>query len=498
MAGRLTLSFAWLAALAGCAVDGEVARAAWLQDTLVRDNQVFLDREPELAGGKLAKMAARPYDYFRGSASQFGRDFSETGSPGHWPTRYLDRDTWDVALVGDPHPENIGTFLGRDALVRVEFNDFDAAIHGPWVSDVRRLALGFALACRQVRASQAADAIEAIAQADCAAWSSAVVEGYVAAIPALADDPEAGITLREGESQGLIVDDMLARAREDGDAGTRLADYTLVEAGGRSMVYAELEPPVVMTFGAFEIEVHSDTVLEPTPAERELVEAVLREYPASLEQPIALEQFELLGLSRRLGSGVSSYPVPRFYLLLAGPSESPDDDVLLEAKQVLDPILLPDTPRLPRPGWPDNASRVVAMQRELQSAGTDRWLGGVQVGGFAAKLRHYSGYQLGFSVDRLVAKLGEGKWTSADMQVFADQAGRLLALAHARASKADGRRGGPAIARVLEPDPAGFVRETNEFVASYAERTELDHALLVDLLETRGPTLGYRAQGANE
>ncbi|MCA9699935.1 MAG: DUF2252 family protein, partial [Myxococcales bacterium] len=480
-----------------CDVDPELARKGWLQDTLVRDNQIFLERDPELAGGKLAKMGAAPYDYFRGSASQFGRDFTQAGSPGYWPTRYLDDEGWDVALVGDPHPENIGTFIATDGVVRVEFNDFDGATWGPWISDLRRLALGFDVACRQLRQRQADDAVNVLVEDDCVAWPRAVVEGYLAELPLVAADPDdpQRLRLREGQSHGLVVDDLLEKAREDGDAGSRLEDYTVVENGERRMVYGQIEPGSVARFGDREIALYGDTLVELGDDERQLVEALLDTYPLSLSEAVPVAELELIGVARRLGSGVSSYPVPRYYLLLAGPSDAPDDDFMLEAKQILDPLLLPGAPRQPRPGWPDNVTRVIEMQRLLQDDGADRWLGGAMLGDLALKVRHRSGYTRGFSVDRALEKLGEGDWVAADLLLFAEQAGRLLAVAHGRAPKGDGQRGGPAIARAIEADPQGLVDETVDFIAVYGPRTALDHGLLGELIEEHGPSLGYRRQG---
>ena len=45
-------------------------------------------------------------------------------------------------MLGDPHPENIGTYPLPDGAVALDFNDFDLAGRGPFTGDLRRLALG--------------------------------------------------------------------------------------------------------------------------------------------------------------------------------------------------------------------------------------------------------------------------------------------------------------------------------------------------------------------
>ncbi|MFV8753230.1 DUF2252 family protein [Nannocystaceae bacterium ST9] len=492
--GRLT-PLLCVGLASACVVDPELARRGWLHDTLIRDNQVFLERSPELVAGKFAKMALGSYDYFRGSASQYGRDATEAGSPGYRAMAYLDEDAWDVALVGDPHPENLGTFLDLEGRVRVEFNDFDAATYGPWPLDVRRLALGFDAACRHVLELQA-DAettpSESLVESDCLRWAEAATRGYVEQIAIVGVDPSAGVELREGEPElGVIVDELLADAREDGDAGSRLTDHTEIVADQRRFRLGAIEPPLTVAIAGFEVEIQQDTLVEASDADRELIDGLLSRYAETLEGPSDAHPLVLLDLARRLGAGVSSYAVPRYYLLFEGPSEAHDDDLLLEAKQLLDPLSLPGIPRNPALTWPDNGTRVISLQRALQAPGSDRWLGHATVGGMAIGVRHRSGYQRGFAVDRMSERLAEGDWTRADVEQFAGLAGALLAHAHARASKADGTLGGPAIARALADDREGFVRETLAFVADYGPRTAKDRQLLIELIAAHGLTLDY-------
>src|SRR5262249_61980784 len=101
------------------------------------------------AAGQLARMGEPPFGYFRGSAPQMMRDMLEPGGAAVQSFRFTDTEVEDVALVGDPHPENVGGYRTADGTITIDFNDFDAASYGPFELDGRRLAVGFWVAGAQ-------------------------------------------------------------------------------------------------------------------------------------------------------------------------------------------------------------------------------------------------------------------------------------------------------------------------------------------------------------
>jgi len=109
---------------AGCAGEAPT-RARRIVEALSDDNLVFDAREPELVAAKLRKMQRGPYEWLRGTASLCWRDLMEPG--GDRPrTTFGDPLSSRVLLVGDPHPENLGTFHAADGTMFVDWNDFDA------------------------------------------------------------------------------------------------------------------------------------------------------------------------------------------------------------------------------------------------------------------------------------------------------------------------------------------------------------------------------------
>lgn len=493
--------------LVGACDPGEGARGQWLHNVVVLDNQVFFETEPELAGGKLAKMDLDLYAYFRGTAGCYARDLAQAGGPGYMPTEFLTEDAADVALIGDPHLENIGTYLrrglqdepagdssAREGVLVVDFNDYDAATYGPFHFDVRRLALSAAIASASIDALSPGF-VEATAEAP-----RALTQAYVDEIERLhgggADEP---LTEESGEL-GTILADLVEKAREKGDDREELSDYTEIVDGERSLAVRENDPAISWRAGSYSHVVYDDEVAAVAADDLWIVTSVLEDtYPATVADPATLgtvaETLRIKGVGRRLGAGVASYPVRRYYVLVEGPTGSIADDWILELKQVFDPLVVPGLEQAAggRP-FADNGERVVAMQRGLQGASdNDALLGYGAAGGLTMRVRERTKYQRGVGVDRIAEKSAEGKWTADDYLDYVRWAGRLLARAHARGVKRDGHAGLLAIAAALGGDGggAGFVDETVAFVDLYAPVVEGDALRFRELLASYGPALGY-------
>jgi uncharacterized protein (DUF2252 family) len=493
-------TWAWVGVVLVAACDAqsvELARAQWLRHTLVLDNQAFLERDPEQTGGKLAKMGEGPYAWFRGTAAQYARDVMEPGGLGYLPSAYESADTRDVALVGDPHPENIGSFArAPDFEIIIEFNDFDAATFGPYGFDLRRLALGFWIAGEQLLRTTTVDgAALALGEEHRTAAARAVARGYAAEIATLAVAIRQGSAMEaDNEPRGAILEELAETARDDGRTEERLADYTRVEDGQRVMFYGDIDAPRVLEYGGFAQSVYEDTVGPVDVSEQQrLADLVSRYSPMSFgHTPRDAAALRLKGTSRRLGAGVSSYPVLRYYALLEGPSVAVEDDVLLELKQVLDAVPMPGLPRWPAQPFYTNAERVAVMQQRLQgTADADPWLGWVGAGADGYRFRWRTGYQHGLQISMLAEGFVEGEFTADDFVELAELAGRLLARSHGRAPKLDGRSGAPAIADAIAGDDEGLVEEVVGFVERYAPQVLADYDVFVELLETHGPRLGY-------
>jgi hypothetical protein len=270
---RARVATCLLLALAGCG-HGAATRAS-LEQRLRAHHAGLLARDPPAVAEQLARMARGSFSFFRGSAGLHPDE----------PSRFLTPESAQVAIFGDPHPENIGTFLTPRGERVVDFNDFDLAGHGPYVRDLRRLALGLWLT---------ADMAD-LGRRGRERTVEEMVEGYLAELQSLARG-EPPVSLRVQSAFGGDLTALLAEGDHPG-----------------------LENTI-------------------TAADRALVEEALRAYPATVLQPSSLPPGSLaIKRITRPSTGIASLQVLRFRVRVEGPTPAEDDDWTLELKETAPP-----------------------------------------------------------------------------------------------------------------------------------------------------------------
>jgi hypothetical protein len=245
-------------------------RPEYLRRVLLEHDRAALARDPALVAGKYERMARSTFAFFRGTAWLIPRE----------PSRF---EAAPVAVIGDPHPENVGTFVTGAGLRVVDFNDFDLAGYGSYVEDLRRLAVGLWIV---------ADMGD-LGHKQRLRVVNELVDGYLAEVRGLGRG-EKPVALREDSFTGEL-EDILVRADEPTDGSKEAA---------------------------------------AAPEERKLAEALLAAYPKTLLHP---ERFRpaMFAVKRitRQNAGVASFPVLRLRALVEGPGPSEGDDWLLELKE---------------------------------------------------------------------------------------------------------------------------------------------------------------------
>jgi uncharacterized protein (DUF2252 family) len=109
-------------------------------------NRAFAHRNPELLRLKVARMAAGPFAFFRGTFHLFARDVMDKSW--EW-SPLMSGSGVEMDLVGDIHSENYGTYKAADGKVHYDINDFDETTRGRFDFDVCRLATSLFLAARE-------------------------------------------------------------------------------------------------------------------------------------------------------------------------------------------------------------------------------------------------------------------------------------------------------------------------------------------------------------
>jgi len=480
----------------GCLKTELTDREAWLVHTLTQDNEDLIRRNAALVEQKYAKMASSAYAYFRATQAQFVRDHTEhTSLP--YPTSFGSTASSRVIILGDPHLENIGTYFvgnphaGDPLELTLEFNDFDGATLGPYYLDVRRMAVSFFVALQDLTAI--ADNAVIVDQATLQEVIQTFTEAYVSAI---AGDAPENFRLGSATSVTPFFADLLDSAEGDGLDREELDDYTEINgAGERVIKYSAcrtIEACEVPSTGFFD-----DTLVLPTRDEREMITSLLNSYPATPISPSVLSPSArvIKGVSRRLGGGISSYPLKRYYVLIEGATSSPSDDILLELKEAREPFEIDGLVSKPRLWMDSPAERIVRMTRILQSFhDADPLLGWGESKPMSFRVRDRIKFQKGFDIPDLRGPLRRETASIAELMTFAQEVGKLLAAAHSRATlRGISESPQASIKEALgttESTIHPFTTEVVDFAMAYGERVLADYQSFLSLLDTEGPLLG--------
>ncbi len=439
--------------VASCASPEVADREQRIVTALADDNYLWALRDPELTRLKLVKMQRGPYEWLRGTASLFWRDLMEPGAE-RSASAFGDPESSRVLVVGDPHPENAGTFRAADGTMLVDWNDFDSTGYGPFTGDLRRLGAGLVIAAED-------DAIgaELVRRA---------ATGYASQLAAIAAGQRAGAT---GMGEHPLLDDELDTAKTRGDRNYALDEVAPARNGVRALAFGDLEP--VAADGVFE-----DRLMPVSPAVADWIDrAIAQWYPGVLDAASAVIKLR----SRRVGAGVSSYAAYRYNVVLEGPTTEVTDDILLEVKETREGVIIRGVPRLAAAEWSSPAARSVATQRRLQArADADPLLGHALVGGLSLKLRNREAYQRGINREDLTALAGGNAAERAQLADLAEIYGGMLARAHGQALTENAVTGASVIAPLLAGRESAFADDIVRLAADDAALVHADHMLMKD------------------
>lgn len=454
--------------LAGCGSPTvDESRKAQIANVITTADEPLLRTRPNLVAGKYARMAANPYDFFRATVPLSWSDYRN--------------NEWDLGasafaldgplapVLGDPHPENFGTLLSADGVLALEPNDFDGADFAPYLWDVRRLTTGMALAARLTNLE------DPIAQ-ETTAHSARVIaraaaEAYGQTILALS---KGGERMRmTSANDNPILEDLFSRAEEGLTDRSELTDLTTLENGRRLLRHGVLDPADP-----------AERYLELPPWALAALPDTLNRYRQTLLNPPESAYFKVLDAVRAVGSGVASWARVRVVLLVRGPTDDPNDDVLLELKELNDSGLGGHYPPFVR--YDDVAERIRSTSRAAWVKpdaeplwGTSEWLG------FPVQVKRESDAHKTIRIRRM----NEERGTPDALEGLARQLGEILARAHTATPK-NAEWVARDIAQVIARNPSEFADEQADVGDRYAQRVLEDHQLFRALLEERGPRLG--------
>lgn len=388
-------------------------------------------RIPDLVAVRVARMAASPYGFLRGSAVVMADDVARLPSTGITPV-----------VCGDAHLGNVGFYASPERDLVMDLNDFDESHPGAWEWDLRRLVASTWVAGRENGTSEkkCEEAVRACAGA------------YRDEMRYLAEQPLFSRSFERLDMDRLAhhasdssLDSELKRAAKRARKRTSdraLPRFTAEDKGERRIVE---EPPLITRL---------------PDAEAEMLAEGLDDYLQTLDPHWRrmLGGYTLVDVAHKV-VGVGSVGLRAYVALLEG--SSGDDVIFLQLKQARRSVLAQyvhgENARHGHQG-----ERVVEYQQALQTV-SDPLLGWTTVDSRDFYVRQFRNMKGAVSLKKISASA---------LANYAGLAGRLLAKGQARTSGASMIAGYLGAGKNVDKAMARFAR-------AYADQTEADHEALL-------------------
>jgi uncharacterized protein (DUF2252 family) len=393
--------------------------------TIVAQNEI---RVPELVPIRHYRMAASPWNYYRGAAAVMAGDLASQPDSG-----------LIVQLCGDAHVLNFGLWATPERNLLFDVRDFDETLPGPFEWDVKRLAASLVVAARE----------NEIAPTVASAAVTAGVEAYCRRMRRYRTMPELDIWY-----DGMRVDSLI-RFFEPADRG--LISVYIEKKRDRRTSRGAFAKLTAMTHGRPRITVDPPVRVTISDEEQaDIVGHLLAGYRLTLQddRQSLFDRFTVVDVVRQV-VGVGSVGMQVYLVLLEGRTGA--DPLFLQAKQA-GPSVYEAHAHPSRHG--SHGARVISGKRLVQSA-TDIFVGWGSLYGKDYYVRQFRDMKIIPTTELIAPRLVE----------FATACGKALARAHART-------GDPvAIDSYIGKGPR-FAAELGRFAQLYADQNERDHAQL--------------------
>jgi len=419
-------------------------RQTKIVEVLVDAFSELMAADPDAFRQKFRKMAAGPFAFYRGTACLFYADVD--GKEDRW----ADERTSRVWIQGDLHAENFGTYMAGDGVFVFDVNDFDEAYLGHFTWDIKRMAASIALL----------GWMKAISDEDIAGLIERYVRAYMEQVRYFVEtDRDHEYALRidttEGEIHKMLLRTRL-NTRVDLLEKTTLIDENFDRRFRRSPGVHELDDAE-----RAKVRTAYEAYLETIPSEKRF-------------RSLTYEVKDIVG---RKGFGIGSAGLPAYNILVEGPTQALENDVVLSMKQgnVASPSRIVHDERIE--GYFDHHGHRTAVSQRALQAHADPWLGYTEMDG------------VGYVVSELSPYIEDIEWSDftepEDMAPVLDYLGRATAKVHCVADEDSdpeivGFQTEDEIVEAVSGNEDEFVEEMVDFGMGYAAIARNDHGLFVD------------------
>jgi uncharacterized protein (DUF2252 family) len=402
------------------------ARREHVRSTIREDHAGRIEQRSLGARKKFDVLAADLFKFFRGTALLFYRDMA--GQDPNMPT---------VMALGDVHPENFGVMPDEHGAPIFGVNDFDEAAYAPFTWDIKRGAVGFWIAARQEGGMKRAKRRRVVER---------FVTGYLDAMQGYAEHATERDNAWRIDNSPKVIQRLFEQASEARREWLR-DDY--LDPSGRCF--------------------RADDELQPISGEKAKFQKAVDDLAKArnLKAVKRLGPLKVKDVCVRHGQGTASLGLPRYYVLIEGPSQDATDDLIVEFKRARRSALEGLTPPSDFHAG-DKADRIVHGQT-VQLAHGDVFYGAVTIDGQSFMSRERAPFRDDIDLDELSAKT----W-----KAYARACGAALAQSHALSDEL-GRIDydvEPSIVAAAAPR-ALFVADMLRFAEEAADRLKADHAL---------------------
>ena len=430
---------------ANCDIAASAARRKYLVDVFETNYGEQMRSQANAWRGKFRKMSAGAFPFYRGSAAVYYTDLAGEGAD-----PFVTKESSRVWIQGDLHAENFGTYLDSDGRLIFDVNDFDEAYVGPYTWDVRRFAASLALIGYD----------KALADEQIREWMTNFVDSYTTQVRRFADsqdDKTFALTL--DNTQGVVLD-VLRTAR----AQTRLAlldNLTEITDGERKFVRNKV----------------NSTVNDQT---RTALDTTFKNYLQTIPQQVRKtdDNYRIMDATATQGFGIGSAGLRMYSLLLGGPDETLDNDVILAIKQSRpSAVAIAVKDQNIKDFFKNQGQRAAISRRALQAPNLDQWLGYSEMDGAGVLVSEVSPYG------------ASPEWSDindfGDLQQLVKELGRVVAKIHCVSDEDSDQRlvngsADKAILASFAGREAQFAAAVRDWSEAYAQRTRDDHRLFVD------------------
>lgn len=401
------------------------ARREHVRSTLREDHAQRIEQRNEAARMKFDELADDFFKFFRGTALLFYRDM--VGE---------DADMPSVMALGDVHPENFGVMPDEHGAPIFGVNDFDETIYAPFTFDLKRGAVGFWIAAREeggLKRKKRRKIVEHF------------VTGYLTAMEAYAEHATEKNESYRMDNSPKVIQRLFEEAWEEREAWL-WEDY--LDGSGRGFRASDELQPI-----SGEIDKFQKAIDDLAKANK-------------IDAPKRAGELKVKDVCMRHGQGTASLGLPRYYVLIEGPSKDATDDLIIEFKSArrsaLDGIAPPSDFNAGA-----KADRI-AHGQAVQLAHGDIFYGAVTIDGESFMSRERAPFRDDIDLD----ELSYPTWKE-----YAEVCGAALAQAHALSDDLGQIDYDiePSIVAAATPR-ALFIADLVRLAEEASDRLEQDHA----------------------